>query len=114
MDGINGQQHGLPLVSLQNQPTSPSASEIHRRADGDVQRAADELEVHFATLLVKEMRSSLGDGLFGSGPGTDTFEGWFDEHLGRAVAEGGGLELVGLVKAAAGSKDGQAEQGGEQ
>ena len=114
MREINGLSNGLPFVSLPNQSSAPSADAIQERANRDVEAAADELAIHFATLLVKEMRSSLGEGLFGSGPGTDTFEGWFDDHLGRAVAKGDGLDLVGMVQAATKSRDGQAGLGGNQ
>ena len=39
------------------------------------------------------MRSTLPEGFFGGGTGSDVFEGWFDEHLGSSLAEGRGLGL---------------------
>ncbi|HVS20099.1 MAG TPA: rod-binding protein [Planctomycetota bacterium] len=60
---------------------------------GEVGDAAREFERLFATLLVKEMRSTLPEGFFGGGAGSDVFDGWFDEHLGASLAEGRGLGL---------------------
>jgi Rod binding domain-containing protein len=61
--------------------------------------AAQRFEELFASVLVKEMRRSLPDGFFGDGAGKDVFEGWFDEHVGRALAERGGLGLADTVRA---------------
>jgi len=60
---------------------------------GDVSEAAREFERLFATLLVKEMRSTLPEGFFGKGAGSDVFDGWLDEHLGSSLAEGRGLGM---------------------
>lgn len=60
---------------------------------GDVSEAAREFERLFATLLVKEMRSTLPEGFFGKGAGSDVFDGWLDEHLGKSLADGRGLGL---------------------
>lgn len=60
--------------------------------------AAEKLEALFATILVKEMRRALPNGFFGDGIGADTFNGWFDEHLGEALARSGALDLAGMIK----------------
>jgi Rod binding domain-containing protein len=60
--------------------------------------AAQRFEELLATLLVKELRRALPEGLFGEGPGADVYEGWFDEQMGRALARDGGLGLAGIVQ----------------
>ena len=60
-------------------------------------RAAREFEALFATLLVKEMRKALPEGFFGSGADGDIYGGWFDEHLGAALARDDGLRLRSVV-----------------
>lgn len=104
MDGLSGLQGGMASRGLAGDQTVSRADAIKRRVDedGKVENATEELEVMFSTMMVKEMRKSLGEGLFGSGPGVDTFEGWFDDHMGRAIAEGGAMELSGLLKAQSG------------
>lgn len=60
--------------------------------------AAKEMEALFATMLVAELRKGMGEGFFGSGPGADTFNGWFDEQLGASVASRGSLGLGDQVR----------------
>jgi Rod binding domain-containing protein len=63
--------------------------------DGEVAR---EVEGLFAQLFVKELRRGLGEGFFGQGAGSDTFEGWLDEHLGESLARDGVLDLAGRIR----------------
>ena len=65
---------------------------------GRVDEAAQMFESLLATVLVKELRQGLSEGFFGSGPGSDVFEGWLDEHLGTALARGGALDIAGFVR----------------
>ena len=60
--------------------------------------AAHKFEALFATLLVKEMRSTLTDGFFGEGPQSDVFGGWLDQFVGEAIARDGGLHLADGVQ----------------
>jgi len=76
-------------------------------ADGepvDLDEAGSRLEALFGQLLAREMRRGLGEGFFGKGPGADTFEGWFDEHLGRQLAEAGALDMAGYLRRATGPR----------
>lgn len=100
MDGISGLNGGLQARNVMANQTLNKAEELARRGDDELAYVTDELEALFSTLLVKEMRQTLPKGLFGDGPGQDIFEGWFDEHLGRSLAEGGALELSGMIKTA--------------
>ena len=56
--------------------------------------AAKKFEALFATLLVKEMRGSLSEGFFGSGPQADVYAGWLDQFVGESIAKDGGLHLA--------------------
>jgi Rod binding domain-containing protein len=67
----------------------------HAEQDGEVAR---EVEGLFAQLFVKELRRGLGEGFFGQGAGSDTFEGWLDEHLGASLARDGVLDLAGRIR----------------
>jgi flagellar protein FlgJ len=62
-------------------------------AQGNGAHAARDFERLLATQLVKELRRGLPEGFFGSGAGSDVFEGWLDENLGDALCEGRGLGL---------------------
>lgn len=78
--------------------------EVDRLAAGaedlaGAEEAAERLEGLFATLLVKEMRRALPEGFFGDGSAADIYGGWFDEHVGEALARDGALDLAGMIKA---------------
>ncbi len=70
-----------------------------RQLSGDnVEEAAQRFEALFMSMLVKEMRKTLPQGPFGAGPGADTYEAWFDEHVGQSVAASGAMDLVGILR----------------
>lgn len=76
-----------------------SLGDLERRLkDAPVERVAREFETLLAMQLVREARNTLPEGFFGSGAGADTYGAWLDEHVGRAVAESGALDLVGVLK----------------
>lgn len=60
-------------------------------------RVGKQFEALLSSLLVKEMRSTLEGGFFGEGNGSDTFNGWMDEHVGRMMAERGDLGVARVV-----------------
>lgn len=72
--------------------------------DTPAEEAANKLEGLFATMLVKEMRNALSTGFFGDGSAGDIYGGWFDEHVGAALARDGALNLAGMIKANLSSK----------
>ena len=82
------------------------ALEAQESADlGDAKEAAAKFEALLATTLVKEMRKALPEGgFFGKAAGSDVFNGWMDEHMGRALAESGALDLAGMIKTSIGLK----------
>jgi len=65
---------------------------------GRIEEAATMFESLLATVMVKELRKGLSDGFFGSGAGSDVFEGWLDEHLGNALAATGALDVAGFIR----------------
>jgi hypothetical protein len=72
-----------------------------RAADGGkTKEAGQAIEKLLATMLVREMTRTLPNGFFGDGPGADTFNGWLEDHLGGALAEGQALGLSEAVQAA--------------
>ncbi len=100
MDGFAIQ--GLESGASQNL-SKARLENAQRLGDGDkVNKAAKEFEKLMATMLVKEMRSSLKDGFFPSGPGNDTYNAWFDEKIADSLSKGDSLGLAGQLKAAMG------------
>jgi len=93
-------------MDVSNQRTSAldalqasKAQSFERLAEsGDPVVAAEQFESLFASMLVKEMRSTVEGGFFGDGPGADTYAQWFDTEMGRALAEDGGLGLADVLR----------------
>ncbi len=61
------------------------------------EEAAEMFENYFATMLVKEMRTSLKTGFF-EGPGADAYGAWFDEHMGASLRKGDGMGIGKMVR----------------
>ena len=55
--------------------------------------AAAAFESYFATLLVRELRRGLPEGLF-SGAGSDVYSSWFDEQIGATLSERDALAAI--------------------
>jgi len=79
----------------------------------DKQEAVEAFQMILATQLVKEMRKTLPNGLFGGGAGSDVYESWFDQHIASALSKTDALGLAGMLKAGIGVKEEQAESGKE-
>lgn len=65
-----------------------------RLADSQDADAARQFESLVLSMLVKEMRKTLPEGLFGETPGASVFEGLFDQMMGEELASGRGLGLA--------------------
>ncbi len=65
---------------------------------GRVEEAGKAFETYFSSLLVRELRRSLPEGLVGGGTGSDVYEAWFDEHVGRALADAKGLGIQQMLQ----------------
>ena len=90
MQELPGMQDVAASSAFEAQRLTDARSAARR---SDPAEAARQFEKLFASLLVKELRRGLPEGFFGQGPGADVYEGWLDEHVGGALAEGGGLGL---------------------
>ena len=103
-----------PIVGAARAQAAQGQAQLQRLAalgGDDREFAAQEMERLFAQMLVKELRSGLTSGVFGDGPGADTYSAWFDEHLGNELADSGVLGLAGRLRVALGSQEGAAASG---
>ena len=57
------------------------------------------MEGLFASLLLKEMRSSGGEGGLFGGDSSDVMGGMFDQYMGQAIADAGGLGIRDYLSA---------------
>jgi len=58
---------------------------------------ADQFEAIFVRSMVQSLRQSASvggeGGMFGSGPGADTYADWFDQNLADRLAKNGGIGI---------------------
>jgi Rod binding domain-containing protein len=74
------------------------AGRLDRNNAHSVDEVAKGFESLFVSLVLKEMRQSLGpEGLFG-GDGSDIYGGMFDQYLGQALAQNGGFGLAQQIR----------------
>lgn len=99
MDGV---RLNLPQLDVMRTLASPGAN-------GDSAPAAQRFQSLLASMLVKEMRSSLSEGFFGSGAGGDVYGGWLDEHIGATLARRDALHLDATLRESLDRKARQAE-----
>ena len=87
--------NGLAGLSLPVVASTPMLRTPDGAADPDAIGQA--FESMFATLLIKQMRESLEDGLFGNDPG-DVLGGLFDHYLGGHMAASGGFGIGAMIR----------------
>lgn len=67
------------------------------------EKVANQFEAVFVKTLVGALRStsSLGGegGMFGKGPGADTYAGWFDQNVADELASTGGIGIASSLLA---------------
>lgn len=61
-------------------------------------QVVEQFEALFARTLVQGLRQTAdiggdGGGMFGSGPGADTYAEWFDDHMSAALGKSGQLGI---------------------
>ncbi|HLU39210.1 MAG TPA: rod-binding protein [Planctomycetota bacterium] len=85
--------------------TSIAASAPDRSAEPPAARAREvamQFEQLFVQQMVAAMRTSTspagGDGMFGSGSGSDTYAAWFDRCMAEHLAHGGGIGLAPVIE----------------
>jgi flagellar protein FlgJ len=80
-------------VTLQ-QLTDRNALTPRQRAEA----TAHQFEAIFTQQMVQVMRQATGtlgeEGMFGSGPGSGTYEDWFDQNMARSLSDGGRLGIA--------------------
>jgi hypothetical protein len=69
----------------------------------EIRAAARQLEGVFMTQLLSVMRSSAGENAMFSGTGASTWGALFDQHVGDAMAEAGGVGLAEVIATALGA-----------
>ena len=74
-----------PLTSI------PAAIDVPSTASPAA--VARQVEGLFASLLLKEMRGDGGEGGLFGGDSSDVLGGMFDQYMGQAIADAGGLGL---------------------
>jgi Rod binding domain-containing protein len=101
MQPISSQGPSLDLTHLVADRVLQGEAEGIRdlQFDGKDEAAAQAFEALFASMLVGEMRKSMPEGFFGSGPGSDVYGQWFDQHMGSALSADDGLGLAGMLRA---------------
>lgn len=70
--------------------------------DAEVRDAARQLEGVFLQQLMSVMRESAGEGAMFSGTGASTWGSMFDEAIGEAMADAGGIGLADVISGAMG------------
>ncbi len=64
----------------------------------EILESARQLESYFISTLLERMRATLpGEGLFGSAPGSNVYEGMFDRAMGEHLAKTGQFGLAETI-----------------
>lgn len=82
------------LATLRLHPVGDEQKKL-QKAEG----TAAQFEEVFVRTLVGSLRQTTGvggesGGMFGSGPGADTYAGWFDERVAGQIASAGGIGIA--------------------
>jgi Rod binding domain-containing protein len=90
---------GSPLPPLQLGDTPDAlAVQLDRKNPHSVDQVANGFENLFVSLVLKEMRQSLGPGTLFGGDSSDVYGGIFDQYLGQALTQGGGFGLAQEIR----------------
>lgn len=89
----------MDAVRMHKLGAKPLGEADRKRAEAtDV---ANDFEQLFVRTLVSTMRSSASldgsGGMFGSGPGADTYADWFDQNVADQVARGGRVGIASTI-----------------
>ncbi len=99
MGPINNNQPGAAIATPGLDPDLDRLTRLSASRDArGVEEVARKLEGVFFTMMVKQMRESLSEkGLFGDGPGSDTYNGFFDDMMGDSLSQSGDLGIAEMV-----------------
>lgn len=90
----------MTIAALNALPTT--APEVTAARDAEIRAAARQLEGVFMQQLMSVMRESAGDGAMFQGTGASTWGAMFDENIGNAMADAGGIGLADVITGALG------------
>lgn len=81
-------------LQFQAQMAMQKSAEPRAKQGSNPAEAARKFEAYLAQTMLREMRKTIPDGGFFSGPAMDTFIDMFDQAIGESIAEGGRLGLA--------------------
>jgi len=88
-------------LAIETMSLKPQDAAQTERAKAE--KVANQFEAVFVKTLVGALRStsSLGGegGMFGKGPGADTYAGWFDQNVASELARTGGIGIASSLMA---------------
>lgn len=105
LTGMQGDPTGATRAQVEAAVDAARLARVKRSADAgppppeNREKAAEELEKLFVSLLVKEMRQTLPEGFFAKGPGSDVYSGFFDQMMSEALTAGRGTGLKDQILA---------------
>ncbi len=97
--GVLSLHGGVPVVP-QTAPAEQAARALQRasrESRAQLHKAAQEFEAFFIAYLMKVMRESIPTGLIENKAG-EQFYAFYDQEVGRAAAQAGGLGLAELLE----------------
>ncbi|MEZ5977546.1 MAG: rod-binding protein [Planctomycetota bacterium] len=110
MDVLQQLQTGMDSQTAASMRDLAEAKHIAETARGDLSGAAQKFEALLATTLVREMRQTLDEGFFGSGPGSDSYSGILDEKIAEQLVR---RPIFGIEKMLEAAQRGRATQPAE-
>ncbi|HEB52896.1 MAG TPA: hypothetical protein ENI87_06550 [bacterium] len=90
--------HGLRVETMKLTPSDESAA-----GRAKAEKVANQFEDVFVQTLVASMRQTAsiggedGGGMFGGGPGADTYSSWFDANVSSELTKGGGFGIAAML-----------------
>ncbi|MFN3243334.1 MAG: rod-binding protein [Planctomycetota bacterium] len=91
----------MDTLAIETMSLKPQDAAQNERSKAE--KVANQFEAVFVKTLVGALRStsSLGGegGMFGKGPGADTYAGWFDQNVANELARSGGIGIASSLMA---------------
>jgi Rod binding domain-containing protein len=89
----------LAIETMSTKPVSET-----QKARAKAEKVANEFEAVFVKTLVGALRSTAsvggeGGGMFGEGPGSDTYASWFDQNISDELAKTRGIGIASTLLA---------------
>lgn len=82
----------LSIITMSMKPV-----DAQQKARQHAEKVADQFEQIFTRTMVSSLRSSGScggeGGMFGSGPGADTYADWFDQNLAEQLGKNGDIGI---------------------